>query len=115
MQRSTLVTASVIIAFMIINIIVQFKSANGLICNTLSYHSFVVFFFLLLQDSKMLSEQNKTGIEPPSDFQFEENGKAQTVNKPTQGLSKEKKKKGFGNLLRKQKKVSDLWQRMSHY
>lgn len=108
MQRSTLVTASVIIAF-----IVQFKSANGLICNTLSYHSFV--FFLLLQDSKMLSEQNKTGIEPPSDFQFEEYGKAQTLNKPSQGLSKEKKKKGFGNLLRKQKKVSDLWQRMPHY
>lgn len=112
MQRSTLVTASVIIDFMIINIIVQFKSANGLICNTLSYHSFV--FFLLLQDSKMLSEQNKTGIEPPSDFQFEEYGKAQTLNKPSQGLSKEKKKKGFGNLLRKQKKVSDLWQRISH-
>lgn len=108
MQRSTLVTASVIIAF-----IVQFKSANGLICNTPSYHSFV--FFLILQDSKMLSEQNKTGIEPPSDFQFEEYGKAQTLNKPSQGLSKEKKKKGFGNLLRKQKKVSDLWQRISHY
>mgnify|MGYP007094299349 CR=1 FL=1 len=54
----------------------------------------------------MLSEQNKTGIEPPSDFQFEEYGKAQTLNKPSQGLSKEKKKKGFGNLLRKQKKVS---------
>lgn len=28
------------------------------------------------EDSKMLSEQNKTGIEPPSDFQFEEYGKA---------------------------------------
>lgn len=64
----------------------------------------------------MLSEQNKTGIKPPGDFHFEEYGKAQTVNKQSQGLSKEKKKKGgFGNLLRKQKKVSDCWQRMSHY
>lgn len=112
MQRSTLLTVSVIIAFMIINIIMQFKSANGLICNTLSLHSFV---FHLLQDSKMLSEQNKTGIEPHGDFQFEEYGKAQTLNRPSQGVLKEKKKKGFGNLLRKQKKVRDFWQKLSHY
>ncbi|XP_068729392.1 formin-binding protein 1-like [Montipora capricornis] len=57
------------------------------------------------EDSKILSEQNKTAIEPPKDIQFEEYGKAQTLNRqPQSGIKESKKKKGFGNLLRKGKK-----------
>ena len=67
-------------------------------------------FFLLFQDSKILSEQNKTALEPPKDIQFEEYGKAQTLNRqPQSGVKESKKKKGFGNLLRKGKKVHEQY------
>jgi len=54
----------------------------------------------------MLCEQNKTDLKPPQDIQFEEYGKAQTLNRQPQSVEKVKKGKKGGFFSKKVKKVS---------
>ena len=54
----------------------------------------------------MLCDQNKTAYEPPQDIQFEEYGKAQTLNRQPQSVEKVKKQKKVGFFSKKAKKVS---------
>ncbi|EDO47148.1 predicted protein [Nematostella vectensis] len=60
------------------------------------------------QDSLLLIEQNRTALQPPGDIEFEEFGKAQTIQRPGQSTTPKdsNKKKGKSkNFFRKLKKV----------